>query len=86
MVGDPRGMAVDDAGNVYFADDDSNVVRKVDTAGIITTIAGTGKFGFAGDCGPALNAQFRRPIQLAIHDGLMYIVDIVSGRVRVMVL
>jgi hypothetical protein len=86
MIGDPRGMAVDDAGNVYFADDESNVVRKVDTAGIITTIAGTGKAGFAGDCGPALNAQFRRPIQLAIHDGLMYIVDIVNGRVRVMVL
>ena len=47
------GLATDASGNVYLADENNNVVRKVDTNGIITNIAGTSVSGFTGDGGPA---------------------------------
>jgi hypothetical protein len=85
-IGDPRSLAVDPAGNVYYADDLFHVVRKIDTTGVLTTIAGTGKPGKSGDCGPALAAQLNRPIQLAIHGGLLYVADIANATLRVIVL
>src|ERR1700689_3475630 len=48
-LNDPRGIVTDPAGNVYFCDRDNNVVRKIDTNGIITTVAGTGVAGYNGD-------------------------------------
>ena len=81
----PRSIAVDQAGNVYFADWGSDTVRRIDTAGIITTVAGTGAPGFSGDCGPAIAAQLSRPYGLAIHDGALYIGDEGNHRIRVVV-
>jgi sugar lactone lactonase YvrE len=53
----PRGVTVDRAGNVYVADSSNKRVRKIDTAGTITTIAGNGSVRVGGDGGPAVAAQ-----------------------------
>ncbi len=56
----PNGLALDTLGNLYIADSNNFRIRKVDTSGIITTIAGNGQ-GFSGDGGPATLAQFYYP-------------------------
>src|ERR1700744_2066758 len=53
----PNRVYVDGAGNIYIADAGNNVIRMVNTTGIISTIAGTGAAGFSGDGGPALSAE-----------------------------
>ena len=53
-------ITVDDYGNIYFCDTQNHVVRKIDTDGIITTIAGNGTLGYSGDGGPATEAQIGR--------------------------
>jgi sugar lactone lactonase YvrE len=84
-VEQPRSMTVDEPGNVYFADWGSNTVRRIDTAGTITTVAGTGVPGFSGDCGPAVAAQLYKPYGLAIRDGALYISDEGNHRIRVVI-
>ena len=79
----PRGVAVDSAGNVYIADTSNNGIRKVDSTGTITTIAGTGEFGFSGDGGPAVEAELRNPHGVAVDSaGNVYIADTSNGRIR----
>ena len=79
----PRGVAVDGLGNLYIADSDNHCVRRVDTAGVITTVAGTGARGYSGDSGPATSAQLRSPQGVAV-DGLgnLYVADYLNHRVR----
>jgi len=78
-----EGIAVDGQGNVYVADADNNRVRKIAFNGVISTLAGTGVAGFAGDGGPANGAQLNQPYGLAL-DGLgnLYIADLGNGRIR----
>jgi len=72
----PYGLAVDSGGNIYIADFLNHAVRKVDTSGAISTVAGTGIFGFSGDGGPATSAQVNRPFGLAVDSGNnLYIAD-----------
>jgi sugar lactone lactonase YvrE len=79
----PDGVAVDGQGNVYIADRDQMRVRKVNAAGIITTIAGDGTQGEGGDGGPATSAQLRFPHGLAVDgQGNLYIADYQNQRVR----
>ncbi len=79
------GLAIDDEGNVYIADRENHVVRKVNKKGIITTIAGTGTPGFSGDGGPAAKAQLNLPSGLALDSkGNLYISDRSNNRIRIM--
>jgi uncharacterized protein (TIGR03437 family) len=84
----PSGLAVDSAGNIYFADKGNNRVRKVDTKGIITTFAGTGTAGFSGDGGPATSAKLGLNLTAAFQGvaldsaGNLYIADPRNNRIR----
>ena len=81
--GNPFGIAVDGAGNVYIAEERNHRIRKVDTTGTITTIAGTGELGFGGDGGPATEAQLTRPFGVAVDaTGNLYIADRSNNRIR----
>ena len=83
QLGYPDGVAVDAAGNLYIADSDDGRVRKVNSAGIITTIAGNGYFGFSGDGGPAIGAMFSYPGGVAVDGaGNLYVADAHNARIR----
>ncbi len=70
--------------SVYFADYNNHRVRRVDPSGMIATVAGTGDAGDAGDGGPAVLAQLRYPLGVAVGpDGSVYIADTGNDRVRV---
>ena len=73
----PKGVAVDDVGNLYIADSYNNCVRKIDTNGIITTIVGGNGAGHSGDGGMAVNAQIYQPEGVAVDQaGNIYITDV----------
>ena len=79
----PASVAVDSAGNVYISDTDNQRIRKVDSTGTITTIAGTGEVGFSGDGGPAVEAELRNPYGVAVDSaGNVYIADAGNQRIR----
>lgn len=78
-----NGMAIDRTGALIFAQKDNNVVRKVNSKGRIFAFAGTGKQGFSGDGGPAINAEFNSPYGVAIdEEGNVYVSDNGNGRIR----
>ncbi|MEW6753921.1 MAG: choice-of-anchor D domain-containing protein [Candidatus Latescibacterota bacterium] len=80
----PQGVAVDGQGNLYIADTQHDRVRRVDRAtGVITTVAGEGTWGYAGDGGPATTAHLARPTGVELDaQGNLYIADYVNNRVR----
>jgi len=78
------GIALDTAGNLFFADLGNQRVRRVDAAsGIIETVAGNGDLGFSGDDGPAVDASLAGPMGVALDaDGNLFIADRDNNRVR----
>jgi sugar lactone lactonase YvrE len=79
----PTGVAVDSTGALYIADQFNNRVRRVGADGTITTAVGTGIPGFAGDTGPATQAQLANPIGVAVDGtGVLYIAEFGNNRVR----
>lgn len=79
----PRNIAFDRAGNLFISERLGNRIRKVDSAGVITTICGNGVAGFSGDGALATNAQLRFPGQIAVDSaGNLYIADTGNARVR----
>ncbi len=79
----PVGIKMDGNGNIYYADDACSIVRKIDTVGIITTVAGNGVVGYGGDNGPADSAAIQNCVDIAIDKiGNMYIADMNNNRIR----
>ncbi len=79
----PYGMTMDDAGNIYFSDPGNARIRKIDTSGIITTIAGNGLGGYNGDNMPATDAKLGAPGGVDIDNaGNIYFSEKVNNRVR----
>jgi len=85
LINGPEGLAVDGAGNLYFSDYNNCVVRKVDTAKTVTTIAGIAHVcGFAGDGGKGTAANVNFPVGLGLDSAgaNLYIADMNNCRVR----
>ncbi|OHV33502.1 serine/threonine protein kinase [Parafrankia colletiae] len=79
----PYGMVADWAGNIYVADFGNNRIRRISADGTIVTVAGTGVEGFAGDGGPATQAQLSHPSALALDSaGNILIADTFNQRIR----
>ncbi len=83
----PRGLWVDEYGNILIADTDNNRVKKVDTStGIITTVAGNGSGGYSGDDGPATSASLKKPHAVCMHEApapaYLVIADPSNHRIR----
>lgn len=83
QISNPYSVDVDTKGNVYIADYSNFRIRKIDTAGIITTIAGTGASGFSGDGGLATIAQMSQPSSVSVDSkGNVFFSDMNNQRVR----
>jgi uncharacterized protein (TIGR03437 family) len=83
QLNSPWGIAVDASGSLYIADSQNNRIRKVTPTGMISTVAGSGAEGFAGDGGPATAAQLRNPWDLAVDSvGSIYVADTDNHRIR----
>jgi sugar lactone lactonase YvrE len=81
LIDVPLGVTTDTRGNLYVADADNFRIRKVDRAGTITTIAGTGEQGFSGDGGPATSARLMAPAGMAADArGNLYVADFAAVR------
>lgn len=79
----PTGIATDNAGNLFFADEQNNMIRKISTSGIMSRVGGTGLYGSTGDGGPALSAGIQAPAAVAVDNaGNIYVVEDINHRVR----
>lgn len=82
-LNEPTKVAADAQGVVYITEPATHRVRRVDSNGIITTLAGTGRAGFTGDGGPARFARLNMPSDVAVDaQGFVYIADTENRRVR----
>lgn len=82
-IADPVGVFVDSVGNIYIADTNNRRIRKIDTAGVITTVAGNGNFGFAGDGGQASDASLADPTDIFVDgQGNILVADTNNQRIR----
>lgn len=83
QLNEPYEVRFDDAGNIYFVEMQNHLIRKVDkSTGVISTVAGTGDAGYAGDGGKASAAKFHRPHSIDIQGNQLYIADIGNHRIR----
>lgn len=79
----PGGIAVDRDQNIYIADSGNHQILKLSPAGDLTKVAGTGGYGFSGDDGPALAAEFNNPASIAVDGaGNIYVADLNNNRIR----
>lgn len=77
----PFGIDVDDQGNVYVADNSNNKIRKITPSGYVSTVAGSGAYGFLD--GPANTARFASPYDVAVDkSGNIFVTDHANHRIR----
>ena len=82
-VSQVEGICVDSFGNIYFTETIGARIRKIDTSGIITTLAGNGTWGYAGDNGPATASELNVPGGINIgRNGNIFFCDRHNNRVR----
>ncbi len=82
-AGEPYGLTIGPDGVLYFCDIAFHVIRKVDKEGRISTVAGSGKKGYAGDGGAATKALLAEPYEIKFDaDGSMYFVEMLNNLVR----
>ncbi|MSV30535.1 MAG: hypothetical protein EXQ52_17600, partial [Bryobacterales bacterium] len=82
-INDVEALVFDSAGNLHYVEFTTQRVRKISPSGIVTSVAGSGGFGYSGDGGPALQATFRFPTGVAVgKDGVIYISDTDNNKVR----
>lgn len=83
LLNEPYEIKFDTDGSMYFVEMQNNLIRKVDKAGVISTVAGTTKPGFSGDGGNAREATFNKPHSIALDGrGSLFVCDIGNHRVR----
>ena len=79
----PAAVAVDSSNNLYIADTENAVIRKVNANHVITTIIGNNQYGFGGDGGPALQAILTNPFGIAVDAaGDVWVADYWNNRIR----
>jgi secreted PhoX family phosphatase len=79
----PLGVAVDTSGHLFIADSDNGRIREVGAGGMITTVAGNGRYGYSGDGGPATKAELSGPSGVAVDaSGNLFIADASNYRIR----
>ncbi len=79
----PFAIQFNPAGDLFFAEYAGHRIRKIDSKGMLTTVAGTGDKGFAVEIGPAIKAQFNAPHSLSIaSNGDLYVSDTYNNRIR----
>lgn len=83
LLGRPSYVTYDRAGNLYIADTGNHMIRRVDSTGRITAVAGSGLPGNTGDGGSALLATLNAPSGLVVDGNLLYVADEGNYRVRV---
>lgn len=82
-ISGPSGIAIDASGNIYFTDANNNRIRKINTSGIISTVAGTGASTYSGDGGLATAAAIQMPKGICIDgSGNIFFADKGNNRVR----
>lgn len=85
QLSSPADITVGRDGSLIIADSDNHRIRRIDSTGVITTIAGSGDAGFAGDGGAAVQAQLDAPQGVAVRpDGSIYVADARNQRVRLL--
>ena len=81
-ISDPHFLALDESGNLYITEYGGHRIRKVNAAGIITTIAGNGVAGYTGDNGPATAARINTPYGIVLDSGSIIFSDDLEEVVR----
>ena len=83
QLNQPYSVALDASGNMYIADTGNNVVRKVSSGGIISTVVGNGTAGYTGDGGTPTSAELNQPYGVAVDtSGNLYIADYGNNVIR----
>ena len=79
----PGGLAIGPDGFLYISEQTTHRIRKIDSSGIITGYVGTGKFGYSGDGGPAIEANIKGPFRMDFDGkGNLYFSDRDNNRIR----